>query len=273
MIYPSYQPVETKQVRLSTEACFTPTCRTKPPPHSRRALGLLTCFGTAVVILVVVVPSTLAMPSFRPTYGVACTGPSQSVTTLNTGGTFSQSGLVASATAGTFSIPGQSAGPVGLGGGVGRITSQEYFTVDPSPPSCYQPTSSYPTATATFTFSFSGRMNESITCAPGTSADVSLKLYANVFSSGSGALFATPPSTTPVNSNINCAVGPTSFISTVGGATITTGSFAVASGTQYGFYAEVDIHNDVSVGVGGAGSSSENAFQVTLTSVSCPACP
>ena len=216
---------------------------------------------------------TLAIPAFSPTYGIACTGPLQSTNTVRAKAPYALSGLSASATAGTFGFPSQVAGPVNTPPGNGIISTQEFFTVDPSPSGCYNPPTSYPSAVATFTFSFSGRMNQSITC-PGAGADLSLTLSANVYSSSSGALFATPPSTTPVSSTINCAGGPTSFVSTAGGASITTGSFAVAKGTQYGFYAEADIYNDAGVTfAGGAGSSGESAFQVTLTSVSCPACP
>ena len=256
---------------LCTGACITLACRTNPP-HSRRHAAFLKGFSAAIVLVVALVPTTAAIPTFSPSYGVACTGPGAGVNILAPGGTYSESGLAASATAGTLTFSSQTAGPVS-GAGNGQLTSQESFTVDPSPSSCYHPTSSYPTATATFSFTFSGRMNESITCGTATSADVSLKLYANVYASGSGALFATPPSTTPVSTNVNCAAGPTSFVSSVSGATITTGSFAVTSGTQYGFYAEVDVHNDISTTGGGTGSSGESAFQVTLTSVSCPACP
>ncbi len=229
--------------------------------------------GTALLLIIVLVPAATAMPNFNPNYVAACTGPSAGVNIplhqLHT----SSSGLSTSVAAGAFDFPGQTAGPVGPTTPVSGITSQEFFTVDPSPSGCYQPTSSYPTASATFSFSFSGTMNESITCGAAASADVTLTLYANVYSSASGALFTTPPSKVAVNQGISCAAGPTSFTSTVGGATVTTGSFAVASGTQYGFYAEADIHNDITTGVGGYGSSSESGFQVTLTSVSCPACP
>ena len=246
------------------------SCRTNPPP--RYAPAVLTGLSAAIVLVVVMVPTTVAMPSFSPTYGVACTGPGASVNILSPGGTYSESGLAASATAGTFTFSSQIAGPLS-GPGNGHLTSQEFFSVDPSPSGCYNPSTSFATATATFTFSFSGRMNQSVIC-PGAGADLSLTLHANVYSSTSGALFASPPSTTPVSSTINCAGGPTSFVSTVGGASITTGSFAVVKGTQYGFYAEVDIYNNAGVTLaGGASSSSESAFQVTLASVSCPACP
>ncbi len=228
--------------------------------------------GTALLLRFVVVPAATAMPSFSPKYVIACTGPSPGVAIPTNIPVASYRGLSTSASSGMFRLLSQTAGPVGTTAG-GSITSQEFFTVDPSPSGCYQPTNSYVTATATFTFAFSGTMNESITCGTATSADVSLTLYANVYSSASGALFATPPSNLAVSQNINCGAGPTSFTSTVRGATVTTGSFAVSSGVKYGFYAEVDIHNDVNTGVGGYGSSSESGFQVTLSSVSCAACP
>lgn len=245
---------------------------TRLPAHFRRRAGLPVALGSAFLLLLVVAPAAAAMPSFSPNYVVACTGPSPSVAVPTQIPVSSYSGLSTSASSGLFRFLSQTAGPISPTAG-GSITSQESFTVDPSPAGCYQPTSSFSTATATFTFAFSGTMNESITCGTATSADVSMTLFANVYSSASGALFATPPSNLAVSQNINCGAGPTSFTSTINGATVTTGSFAVSSGVKYGFYAEVEIHNDVTTGAGGYGSSGESGFQATLSSVSCAACP
>lgn len=113
---------------LCTGACITLACRTNPP-HSRRHAAFLTGFSAAIVLVVALVPTTAAIPTFSPSYGVACTGPGAGVNILAPGGTYSESGLAASVTAGTLAFSSQTAGPVS-GAGNGQLTSQESFTVE-----------------------------------------------------------------------------------------------------------------------------------------------
>ena len=123
-----------------------------------------------------------------------------------------------------------------------------------------------------FSFSFSGTMSESITCPSTTLSYITLTLYANVISSASGPVFGTSPSTTVVNVGLAC---PTTSYNAmpISVQTVTVGPFSVTTGVSYAFWTQAELYNSVSSTPGFPGSSSENSFQITLTSIVCGACP
>ena len=168
---------------------------------------------------------------------------------------------------GTFYWQNQSAGLTS-----GWIQTQEQNTVGPPSTGCYTPSSSATGVTVVFSFTFSGTMSESITCPSTAVSYISLTLYANVFSSTSGAIFGTSPSTTAVNAGLAC---PTTSYNAmpITTQTVSVGPFTVTEGVSYAFWAQAELYNSVTVPAGISGSSSEGNFQITLSSIVCGACP
>ena len=123
-----------------------------------------------------------------------------------------------------------------------------------------------------FSFTFSGTMSESIVC-PGTAtSQITVTLYANEYSSTSGAVFGTPPSTTVVHAELACPT--TSYTATpITPQIVNVGPFSVTKGVSYAFWAQAQLYNSVNAPAGIFGSSSESSFQITLSSIVCGACP